>query len=279
VLTNPKVRKEYDSLRYNQEAYFQKYGTSVMWSYAPKTDVTMVALIIFIVANIFSWFSQKHRWQLVANRLTKAAVENWTPSQGGTPESKQLREHALEILAEQEKILNESTHSSGNSNGTTTTTTSAAPKKQKGSNKLPVKEKKRMEQEALLPIVKKLVNEMHDFGGGFHQPTWRDLFIVAAVKFPFTLTKSLLWQIQYTSRRLRNLELNDDEMEVMTRRAVGPVIWDTASEDERQALVKRELWEKDKLAEWNDEQEIKSMSAADQKAYYKSLKKKGTKME
>ena len=52
VLTKDETRKEYDFLRYNQEAYFQKYGTSVLFSYAPKSDVTFVLILILIIAII-----------------------------------------------------------------------------------------------------------------------------------------------------------------------------------------------------------------------------------
>ena len=90
-------------MRYNQEAYFQKYGAGVLWQYAPKSDATFIVIILLIVANCFTWFAQKQRWQNVADRLIKAAVEDWSPSMGGTTESKQLREEALEILAQKTK--------------------------------------------------------------------------------------------------------------------------------------------------------------------------------
>lgn len=255
-------------MRYNQEAYFQKYGSSVLWAYAPKSDVTMVLVLLFIIANVFSWHSQKHRWQLVADRLSRAAIEDWNPSQGGTPESKQLREQALAVLAEQE--------AEGETNGgdATATTNSSNSKKSKSGKKVSGKERKRQEQEALTPIVKALVDEMHDFGSGFHQPTWRDLFAVSLVRLPFKIATGTAWQLKYWTRRLQGKELNDEEREVLTQRAVGPVPWDTASDETRQDMIQRELWIMDNLVEWNEEQEIKKLSAADQKAYYK-LKKKG----
>jgi len=161
VLTSKEQRAEYDFMRYNQDAYFSKYGTSVLWSYAPKSDLTLVVLLLLIIGNIFSWYSQKHRWQLVADRLIKAAVEDWAPRDGGTPESKQLRDEALLILAEKEEPTEEASN-----NGTT------AAKSKKKTKKVSGKERKRQEQDALLPIVTELVNAMDDFGGGFHKPTY-----------------------------------------------------------------------------------------------------------
>lgn len=265
VLTKEKKRIEYDYLRYNQEAYFVKYGTSVLWSYAPKSDLWSVVFLIFIVGNIFSWFSQKHRWHMVADRLAKAAIEDWNAIQGGSPESKQLREEALSVLAVNETALAdaaEATPAAGNS------------KKQKGSKKVSAKDKKRLEQDALVPIIKALVNEMHDFGGGFHKPTWRDLLIVTVARFPFVFGSGLLWNTKYYIRRLLKKELSEDEREVLTERAVGPVCWDTATDEGRQDMIKKELWVLTNLADWNEEQDVKKLTAAEQKLYYK-LKKKG----
>jgi DnaJ homolog subfamily C member 25 len=265
VLTDVKVRAEYDALRYDQEAYFQKYGASVLWTYAPQTDVTVVALLLLVLANVVSWFTQQHRWNMVANRLTKAAAENWTTAQGGTPESKLLREQALQIWQEQQAAAS----TAPAENGTTTTAGSKKPaKKQKEK-----KSKKQPEsQDALRAIITELVNEMHDFGGGFHKPTWRDLFVVQMAQLPITMAQSIVWQLRYSYRRYQNIELNDEEKQVLTARAVGPVLWDTTAEA-REALIQRELWIKENLIQWQEEQEIKNLSSAEQKAYYKSLRK------
>lgn len=241
--------------------HFQKYGTSVLWTYAPKSDVSMVIIILFTVANIASWFGQKHRWQMVADRFIKAVVEDWSPSQGGTPESKELRQEALKILADRQKKEEEE-------NGDTSAQNKKKAKKVAG------KERKKQEQETLQPIVKELVYAMDDFGGGFHKPTWKDLLIVSIVKFPYTFAMGCLWQINYWIRRLQKKELNDEEKEVLTQRAVGPIAWSGKTDEEREEMLKKELWIKENLADWKEEEEVKKMSTADQKAYYK-LKKKG----
>lgn len=269
VLTNEETRKEYDFLRYNQEAYFQKYGTSVLFSYAPKSDVTFVLILILIIGNVVSWYSQKHKWQRVADLLIKAAVEDWTPAQGGSPESKQLREQALEIFKEQEAQAQAM-------NGTTTETPTSAAKnaKKKGTKKVSSKDKKKMDQIALEPIVKDLVYEMDDFGGGFHKPTWKDLMIVSLVRFPYDFSIAVIWNANYMVRRWQGKELSEEERQVLTKRAVGPVVWDTASEEDQKDMVARELWISANMAEWEEEQEIKKLSKAEQKEYFR-LKKKG----
>lgn len=272
VLTTRDVRKEYDELRYDIEKYWHKYGSSVLWQYAPKSDTTIVILMILILGNVFSWFSQKHRWKLVADRLVKAAVEDWSPSQGGSPESKQLREEAIAILQEREKEQESKDDAATANNGSNLATGSS--KKQKGVKKLSGKEKKKQEMEALKPIIEQIVYAMDDFGGGFHKPTWRDLLIVSLARLPISLAKESLWFTKYWIRRLQKLELNEDERRVLTQRAVGPIAWETASEEEQEAMIKRELWVVANLAEWSEEQEFNKLSASEKKEYLR-LKKKG----
>lgn len=261
-------------MRYNQEAYFQTYGASVLWNYAPKSDATIIVIALFLAANAFTWFAQKSHWQKVADRLIKAACEDWSPSQGGSDESKHLREEALEILKEQKST-------SEDSKATTTTSSPANSKKlnrknsgASGKGKLSGKEKKQQEIEELKPIVTKLVYKMDDFGAGFHKPTYKDLFAVRCVKFPFYVGSGILWQSKYWIRRLQKKELNDEERSVLTERAVGNVAWDLASDDDRKEMILRELWIMENLVEWKEEQEVKTWSKADQK-YYAKMKKQG----
>jgi DnaJ homolog subfamily C member 25 len=279
VLTDKEVRAEYDRMRYDQDAYFTKYGTSVFWSYAPQTDVTAVLLLLFIVGNVFSWYSQKHRWQLVADRLIKAAVEDWSPREGGSPESKQLREEALKILQEREAEASQVDDKNGDSTATPSmdASQSSSIKKKpvaKGSKKLPAKERKKQEQDALLPIITELVDAMDDFGGGFHKPSRHDLLVVTMAKLPIKIATGVTWQLGYLVRRLQKKDLNDEERLVLTSRAVGPVVWSTASDEDKEAWKNRELWVKENLLEWLEEQEIKNLSTAEQK-HYNKLKKKG----
>ena len=268
VLTHFEQRKEYDALRYDQLGYLHKYGSSVLWTYAPKTDMVVVILLLLIIGNIVSWYSQKHRWQMVANRLIKAAAEDWTPKEGGTPESKQLREDALVVLATREAAA-----AAAEGTDATNGTADAKGKKKKEMKKLTNRERKVEEQAALLPIITEFVNEIDDFGGGFHKPTYEDLLIVTMAKFPVTFGKAVIWQIGYWIRRLQKLELNDDERAVLTERSVG-IIWSVSSEEEQQAMMKRDLWKKENLIEWKEEQEIKKLSVTEQKMYNK-MKKRG----
>eukprot|EP00980_Cylindrotheca_fusiformis_P011876 scaffold2828_cov126-Cylindrotheca_fusiformis.AAC.2 len=266
VLTDNQQRTEYDFMRYNQEAYFQKYGASVLWHYAPQSDASIIVIVLLMAINWFTWVAQKTRWQNVADRLVKAAVEDWSPSMGGSEESKLLREEALEILKERE--------AASDTREAITNTDKKSGKGKVKKAKVTGKEKKKQEQEALRPIVTELVNKIDDFGAGFHKPTWADLFFVKLAKFPYHFATGVVWQTKYAIRRLQKKELNDEERSVLTERAVGNVTWDLASEEEREAMIKRELWIMDNLVEWKDEQEFKKLSKAEQK-YYNKMKKRG----
>jgi len=251
-----------------------KYGSSVLFHYAPKTDTLAVLILLTVLINAFSWWAQKQKWQRVANRLIQATLEDWTPSQGGTAESKLLREQALEELTKQQLQQQQAAASSAGT-GTEEPPTQGGSKKAAASVKLSAREKKAKEVEALRPIVEALVEEMKDFGAGFHQPTWKDLFSVKlAVWSVYTVPKGLLWQSMYLLRRLQKKELNEEERSVLTERAVGPVAWELAGEDERQSMIKRELWITTNLADFKEEQEMKTWSKSEQKMYAK-MKKRG----
>lgn len=255
-------------MRYNQEAYFQKYGANVLWQYAPKSDATIIILVLIVLVNWFTWVAQKSRWQNVADRLTQAAVEDWSPSQGGTAESKQLREEALRVLVERQQGNMYDSVIVPTVSSRLSTSTRASKK-----GKVSGKDKKKLEQESLKPIIRELVTEIRDFGAGFHKPTWRDLFVVRIVTTPYHLTLAIWWQLMYIFRRLQKKDLNEEERRVLTARAVGKVTWDLASAAQRSELVARELWVMDNLAQWKEEQEVKTWSKSDQKFYHKMKKK------
>jgi DnaJ family protein C protein 25 len=277
VLTDAKSRKEYDSMRYDQEAYFQKYGSNVLWQYAPKSDAIIVIVFVLVFVNGFGWFAQYQRWKGVADRLARAAIEDWSPVQGGTTESKDLRDHALEVLAEREK---EAADKDDGDNATKETTSSKLPTKKNAKvSKLTAKEKKQKQADDLRPIIQELANEIEDFGAGFHKPTWKDLIILKLARFPFHFARVAAWQTKYWIRRIQKLPLNDEEKQVLTERAVGHVTWELASEEEREEMMSRELWILDNLAEYNDEKEFKKLSKGEQKYYKRMMKRKGSRGE
>lgn len=218
----------------------------------------MVVLVLLIIGSVFTWFAQKNRWQQIANRVVKDAVEGLKAGEGGSTESLELRAKAEEILKQQQGGVDFS---------------DLVPGVGKKKNKKTKKEMKAFENEQLRPIIEELVLEIKDFGAGFHQPTWRDILLVRMLKWPFVIGKEITWQVKYYTRRLMKAELNDTEKEVLTSRAVGPVAWETANQKAREEMISMKLWIMENLEEWHELQEVKQLSTKEQKMYNK-LKKK-----
>ena len=254
-------------MRGRPDEYFFKYG-STMYHYAPKSDTVMVIIFLLALGCGFTWFAQKQRWQQIADRVVKDATEGLKASEGGSTESIELRLKAELILKERnEKESGETESQSG---------------KKKQKMKLTKKELREKENEELRPIIAELVKDIKDFGAGFHQPTWRDILIVKMAKWPQYLLGGCFWQMKYGLRRLRKLELSDEEIRVLTERAVGPVAWETASDEDKEEMLTRELWVMENLEEWLEEMEIRQLSSGMQKRYNRMKKleaKKGKKME
>ena len=246
-------------MRYNQEAYYQKYGSSVLFDYAPKSDTLAVIFFLLAVGSAISWFLQRQHWQNVANKLIHAAVEDFSLREGGTPESKDLKDRALLILAEQEAIAEKDDDEK---------------KSKKKGMKLTATEKRKAQQEALRPIITKLVEEIQDFGAGYHKPTWKDLMVVKLAYMPVTLVSALWWNFKYAVNRITGKELTNEEREVLTRRAIGEVYWHSASEVDRAQYLVKDLWKPANMIVWEEEREMSLMSAGDQKRY-KRMQKQG----
>ena len=255
-------------MRDRPDEYFFKYGSTI-YHYAPKSDTIMVILFLITLGCGFTWFAQKQRWQQIADRVVKDATEGLKASEGGSTESIELRRKAEEILKERKE--KESGEALESQNG-----------KKKTKAKLTKKELREKENEELRPIITELVKEIKDFGAGFHQPTWRDILVVKMLKWPGYLLGGFFWQIKYSLRRLRKLDFNEEEIEVLTKRAVGPVAWETASIEDREEMMTRELWVMDNLEEWLEEMELRQLSSGMQKRYNRMKKleaKKGKKVD
>jgi len=268
ILTNIEKRAEYDHFRDRPDEYFLKYGSSVLWTYAPKSDASIIIILFLIAGSTFTYYAQKNKWQTIANHLIKAAVEDLSPREGGSTESVEIREKALVILAEKQKEEAEAKVTNGTSSNDT--------KKKKGP-KMTGREKKEKEWELLRPICTELVNKIDDFGAGFRKPTMQDLLVVKMFKWPYYLTIATFWWSKYAVRRLRNIELNKEEQEVLTRNAVGEVTWIAVSDEEREKMVTLELWNTDNLVEWREEQEMKLAGlSANRRKQIKKMRKRGT---
>jgi len=255
-LTDSLLRKEYDYFRERPDEYFHKYGSNVLYKYAPKSDLVAVLLIILLFGCIVSWFVQKKKYLQVCERLIHDALEDLQIHEGGSKQSMDVRREAEEILMKNEE------HSNGS-------VSDGKPNSKKV--KFTKKELKEKEKEKLKPIIEGIVYNIKDFGSGFHHPTWRDILIVRMVMdWPKSIANGIAWETRYYYRRLRKFEFNDDEKQVLTQRAVGPIFWAAASDEQRLDMLAKKLWITDNLVEWK---EIRQMSTSDQKRYLRSKKR------
>eukprot|EP00569_Conticribra_weissflogii_P005228 CAMPEP_0171328534 /NCGR_PEP_ID=MMETSP0878-20121228/712_1 /TAXON_ID=67004 /ORGANISM="Thalassiosira weissflogii, Strain CCMP1336" /LENGTH=424 /DNA_ID=CAMNT_0011828391 /DNA_START=109 /DNA_END=1383 /DNA_ORIENTATION=+ len=263
VLTDSEKRAEYDHFRDRPDEYFKKYGSSVLWSYAPQSDASVIIILFLLLGSAFTYFAQKQKWQTIANHLVKAAVEDLSPREGGSSESIEIRAKALEILAKKKEDAGASEGEKSND------------KKKKGP-KLTAKEKREKEQNELRPICIELVNEIDDFGGGFRKPTVHDLLILKMVNWPYHLATAAVWWAKYAVRRLKNLELDDEERLVLTKNAVGEVTWAAVSDEEREEMLTLDLWITENLVEFRERQEMKQAGvSATMKKKIARMKKRG----
>jgi len=270
VLTDSSLRKEYDHLRERPDEYYKKYGSSVLYSYAPKSDTLFVVAILLFIGCVFTWFVQKQRWQQVADKVIRDAVEGLKAHEGGSTESIAAREKAEKRL---EKEKEEEQEKEGNEDDSSPNCIKKPNEKVKAKGKQTKKEIRDLQKEELRPYIIDAVKEYKDFGAGFHQPTWRDLLIVRMSFWPFYIVIGIFWECKYYFRRLRKIELSDEEREILTKRSVGTVVWLSASDQDRKEMVKRELWVMANLEEWQEVLEVRQLSSGDQKRYNRMKKK------
>lgn len=239
----------------------EKYGASVIWQYAPKSDTAFVILALLALLSWLSIWIKKTRWRNLADRIIRAAVEGLSIKDGGSSESIEFRRQAMEKLAEQQLAAD----------ADQSTTAKEKKKKMKGLDK---KDLKKAQEEELKAIIVELVEAVNDFGGGFAKPTWRDLFVVKLLQAPYVMLMGMLWWIQYYIRRARGLDYTEAELEYFTHKAVGDAIWDTVTEEEKAEMKTRQLWIFDNLQQWKEEEEYRLLSPGGKKQYNR-LKKKG----
>ena len=105
--------------------------------------------------------------------------------------------------------------------------------------------------------------------------------VVRMVKWPYKITKSIIWWSKYAIRRVKKLDYNEEEREALTINAVGEVAWVAASEEDRAKMLKLDLWVMDNLVAWKEEQEMNlaGLSETRKKQLKKYLKKKGKNLE
>mmetsp|Transcript_6625 Transcript_6625/g.13728 ORF Transcript_6625/g.13728 Transcript_6625/m.13728 type:complete len:111 (+) Transcript_6625:83-415(+) len=96
------------------------------------------------------------------------------------------------------------------------------------------------------------------------------------VNWPYHLATAAVWWAKYAVRRLKNLELDDEERLVLTKNAVGEVTWAAVSDEEREEMLTLDLWITENLVEFRERQEMKQAGvSATMKKKIARMKKRG----
>jgi len=257
VLSSTETRKLYDYFRDRHDAYIQKYGSNVLWTYAPKSDVGGVVVFLFVILSILSYAMQKNKWRNVADHVVKAAYENLGPAHGGGRESAEVREAAMAEMAEENNRAMEG--KSGREKKAAIRLMNATKAGSGGgSGKTP-------QQERLHKLIVEKVNKINDFGGGYHKPTIKDLLVLKLCLLPYSISRYFYWSACLFLKQKRGLDFTAEEVLILTKRTVGIVAWDAETDLGQADMLERELWVEENMKIWKREQELSTMSRTERK--------------
>eukprot|EP01033_Poteriospumella_lacustris_P007606 gene7606-5466_t len=176
------------------------------------------------------------KYQRVVKYLRTATLQNLDARSGGNPQTQELHKRAVAQYDEQIKEL------------------------RAGGDKQAGRVTKREEDPLFVKIVDQLVSEVK-IEGGYRKPEWQDLFAVRLVLFPYHL---VLWGVKYHRRYISTAPLSLEDRTEMARDRIGLVEWEEMlSEEERQALIEREIWKRDVYDQWKQEKEAEAAAAAE----------------
>lgn len=228
----------------------------------PKSDVR---LVIAVAVGLITWLLhtvQFQKYQRVVKYLRTATLHNLDARSGGNPQTQELHKRAVAQYDEQIKecmsspllCLSSLVHAYLFRWMSRRVTVRAGGDKQAG------RVTKREEDPLFVKIVDQLVSEVK-IEGGYRKPEWQDLFAVRLVLFPYHL---VLWGLKYHRRYISTAPLSLEDRTEMARDRIGLVEWEEMlSEEERQALIEREIWKKDVYEQWKQEKEAEAAAAAE----------------
>jgi len=221
------------------------------------------------VGSALSYLLQKNKWQNVADHCIRAAYENLGPSAGGGRESAEVRREALAEIEEEDNRAMEG--KSGREKKAAKRMMQAAAAGGGASGE------RTKAQERLYKLIVKKVNQIDDFGGGFHKPSLRDLMVVRILKVPLEIYRTLYWKCRISYRRRRKIEYNDDDVLYLTKKAVGVIGWDAETPEQQKIMLTLKLWIPENLERLKEEIELSRMGRGARKQAKRDKKKAGWK--
>lgn len=243
VLTNSTLREEFNFHLDHPDAYWEKYGSHVVWKYAPESDVTAVLIGLMLLWCIFAPAIQYSKYQRAVNHIIKAAENNWGVGKGGSAVTAAVRKEAEETLAARKAAEEGGT----GANGTTGLSKAQIKARERaaekaGGKKLTKEEKKEQMKQELSSIIAELAYKV-DIQGGHRKPTWRDLPPVWLAQAPYYIGRWALYSMNW-SRCVRWSmgTLSAADINYWCAREVGWDAWNDASEEARKEGIKSEIY-------------------------------------
>ncbi|KAG5176344.1 heat shock protein 40 like protein/ DnaJ domain-containing protein [Tribonema minus] len=236
VLTNSTKREEFDFHLDHPDAYWIKYGSHVVYKYAPESDVRFVLLGLLLAISALGYGLQYNKYQRAVKFVIAAADANLRTTQGGNAMTLAVRREAEGILAERQKARQEA---------------AAATKPAKGTPKPSRKEIMEEQAKELRGIIEELAMKV-EIKGAHRKPTIWDVPAVWLCLAPLRIAR----RCAYFSRwlmlsKLGGRPLPVGDIEYWTVRAVGKDTWDAADEAARKEAIQTEAWrDATALATW-----------------------------
>lgn len=189
---------------------------------------------------------QYQKWQRAVGYLRYATINNLGLKNGGTKET-------LELFRRAEELFKIRYLESKNSTGTTTSNSSTRSKSSKN-EKIP-SGSKMLKDPLFSVVVDEVVGEVK-IEGGYSKPTYKDIFAVKLVMFPYHVFN---WANRKYRLAYHENELTADECMELTVEAIGLGTWDDMTPEEQSDALTRRLWQPGRLEAFQQEKEEEYM--------------------
>lgn len=212
VLDKNESRALFDYYLAHPYDYFKVSGKHYYRS-IPKSDVTIVLLVVILIITAFLYVVQYEKWKRITKYIKNAAENNLNPKQGGTKQTQEIYLRAVELYSNHMKEAK--------------------------ANGIKYTEKVKMIKDPLfVNFIDQVIAEVK-IEGGYRKPVLTDLFAYQLAIFPFTFFQ---WARKYHRRYISEEPLSEQDKEEMTREAVGAAVWASLTPKQQQDKVAAELW-------------------------------------
>lgn len=200
----------------------------------------MACLILFF--SVLLYVVQYQKWQRAVDYLRHATINNLGLKNGGSKET-------LELFRRAEDLFKERYHD-GKDAAAAATDNNTARRKSNKNDKIP-SGTKMLKDPLFSTVVDEVVGEVK-IEGGYSKPTYKDVFVVKLVMFPYHV---FMWGKRKYRLAYQDSELTDEECMEMTQEAIGMGTWDDMTLAEQDNALQQRLWQPGKMETFEKERE------------------------